>query len=615
MLLFFDNNNSELPDPLPAPVINTGSKITHVGYIAKLLNYIHSAFDKEPDKFTAFRVRHTSELFSWLVSKRVLTLYDNNGLLYSIDLSLYSLKTLVNYLSTLPDINIVYTDTDRRDISACALIEGEGFQNQSNGDLLSAYQSTLWLFLDAMATELSEAKDRIIAMLDQLSVKTADDYWLDEWGNYFGILRELNEIDQLYSTRIINEVIMPRGNNKAIEALLLNKYGQVSEVNNITLYTNPIPNYGGTYLHNGTYNHNAENKPLYGLFEIVIGHDLINSGSPPEFIKSVRDLIERIRDAGTHLDAVRLSTSALSDNYDNPPTDNGNGINSSPNKLFDGSWMFDGSVTFNGYNIIGSGSSLTITDQPHYNGLYTHNGQIYHGSKLTIGSIEGDYIAPADIEKPTVPTNIIVTVLSSTQINLSWTASTDNVGVIGYKIFRNNTQITTVPSNSYLDTGLTTSTTYTYSVSAYDAAGNNSSNSEIVSVNLPGTISLVSASNITQTSMDITWTVPEPSTGQVEYGTTTNYGQLSALDASFNYTTHTQHIPNLTPLTLYHFRAHSTNQAGIESISGDFTFTTSEAVSTDTVAPSVPTYLTITEILGPDTTPPTVPTNLIGTVI
>ena len=92
---------------------------------------------------------------------------------------------------------------------------------------------------------------------------------------------------------------------------------------------------------------------------------------------------------------------------------------------------------------------------------------------------------PADTTAPSVPAQPTATVASSTQVNLSWAASTDNVGVVGYKVYRNNTQIATTVSPSYAVTGLTASTTYTFAVSAYDAAGNTSSPSTSVSVTTP----------------------------------------------------------------------------------------------------------------------------------
>jgi chitodextrinase len=61
--------------------------------------------------------------------------------------------------------------------------------------------------------------------------------------------------------------------------------------------------------------------------------------------------------------------------------------------------------------------------------------------------------------------------VSSSQINLSWTASTDAVGVAGYRIYRNGTLIASTSSTSYQNTGLASNTTYSYRVS-HDAADN-----------------------------------------------------------------------------------------------------------------------------------------------
>src|SRR5207245_641899 len=81
-------------------------------------------------------------------------------------------------------------------------------------------------------------------------------------------------------------------------------------------------------------------------------------------------------------------------------------------------------------------------------------------------------IAVPDTTPPSVPTSLSASAVSSSQINLSWTASTDNVGVAGYTISRGGSQIGTTALTSYSDTSLSPSTTYTYTVAAYDAAGN-----------------------------------------------------------------------------------------------------------------------------------------------
>jgi uncharacterized lipoprotein YddW (UPF0748 family)/chitodextrinase len=84
------------------------------------------------------------------------------------------------------------------------------------------------------------------------------------------------------------------------------------------------------------------------------------------------------------------------------------------------------------------------------------------------------YVPPADSQAPTVPTGVTATAASTTSIQLNWTASTDNVGVVGYKIWRNGTNIATSATTSYTDTGRTANTSYSYTISAYDAVPNNS---------------------------------------------------------------------------------------------------------------------------------------------
>jgi chitodextrinase len=90
-------------------------------------------------------------------------------------------------------------------------------------------------------------------------------------------------------------------------------------------------------------------------------------------------------------------------------------------------------------------------------------------------------ITVVDTIPPTVPAGLTAVATSSSRIDIQWSASTDYVGVAGYKIYRNGTEVATSGTTSYSDTGLTSNTTYLYKVSAYDAAGNNSAQSSQVS--------------------------------------------------------------------------------------------------------------------------------------
>jgi chitodextrinase len=134
--------------------------------------------------------------------------------------------------------------------------------------------------------------------------------------------------------------------------------------------------------------------------------------------------------------------------------------------------------------------------------------------------------APADTLPPSPPAGLTAAAVSSSQINLSWTSSTDNVGVAGYKVYRNGTQIATSATATYADTGLLSSTSYTYGVVAYDAAGNTSSSSSLVSLTTPS-VTTTSGSN-TYIS-DLSW-VGTPVNGWGPVEKDTSNGESAAGD-------------------------------------------------------------------------------------
>lgn len=151
--------------------------------------------------------------------------------------------------------------------------------------------------------------------------------------------------------------------------------------------------------------------------------------------------------------------------------------------------------------------------------------EVNNVSSGNIAKVNDVEFADADTEAPTVPTSLIVTPTCQTTADLSWNASTDNIGIAGYKIYRNATLFhTTVGTGvTYNATGLTANTSYTWTVSAYDAAGNESSQSTGVARTQPPTVIAVTMTafgNATATGAcnDLT--------------TTTRYTQGGALSAS-----------------------------------------------------------------------------------
>lgn len=90
----------------------------------------------------------------------------------------------------------------------------------------------------------------------------------------------------------------------------------------------------------------------------------------------------------------------------------------------------------------------------------------------TTYTVDDCSLTEKDTTAPSTPASLTTSGVSATQVTLGWSAATDNVGVSGYKISRNGTQLATTASTTFSDTTAVANTAYTYSVAAYDDAGN-----------------------------------------------------------------------------------------------------------------------------------------------
>lgn len=117
------------------------------------------------------------------------------------------------------------------------------------------------------------------------------------------------------------------------------------------------------------------------------------------------------------------------------------------------------------------------------NAIYTRQGNRnpFIDNPNYVNMIWGGTIT-TDTTAPTTPTNLSSSSITATSFTLSWSAASDNVGVTGYNVYQNGTLKTTVTGTSLAISGLTASTTYSFSVRAKDAAGNISSSSTSLNV-------------------------------------------------------------------------------------------------------------------------------------
>ena len=197
----------------------------------------------------------------------------------------------------------------------------------------------------------------------------------------------------------------------------------------------------------------------------------------------------------------RVVVYTIQDSYTNPiePTDtltfNTYGVTGFTVQGWDGSaWVT--LATVSGNNLVKRTVNFTAytTDRIRIN----VTSALASYSRITEIEAWGVAASGPDTISPTVPTGLSATPISSTQVSLSWTASTDNVGVTGYKVYRDGTLVGSPATTSYSDTGLTASTSYSYTLAACDVANNCSAQSDPASAT---TMSATTSSNVALASV------------------------------------------------------------------------------------------------------------------
>ncbi|MFD2332580.1 sugar-binding protein [Cohnella sp. GCM10020058] len=150
------------------------------------------------------------------------------------------------------------------------------------------------------------------------------------------------------------------------------------------------------------------------------------------------------------------------------------------------------------------------------------------------GSLTLSATVTGDTQAPTAPANLTSPSHTDRSVQLSWGASTDNVGVTGYNVYNGTNLVASVASTTYTITGLTPSTAYSFTVKAKDAANNVSPASNTVNVTTDASYTLLHVSK-TNAAMTIdgslnesVWSVTKPVTKDVS-GTSNNTTKFGVL--------------------------------------------------------------------------------------
>jgi glucose/arabinose dehydrogenase/PKD repeat protein/fibronectin type 3 domain-containing protein len=223
-------------------------------------------------------------------------------------------------------------------------------------------------------------------------------------------------------------------------------------------------------------------------------------------------------------------------------------------------------------------TSFTLVDavtgtNHHDMGLTAGTTYLYRVRALDAAGNTGEYSAIAtatspsvpDADPPSVPAGLAGSGASISAVDLSWMPSTDNVGVAGYRVYRNGTEVGTTTTASFHDTGLAVGTEYEYTVRAFDAAGNQSPASGPVQVSTdndttpPSAPADLAAQVVSSTQITLSWRQSDDNVGVAGYRI---YRDGSLLKTS---TVTPVQDSGLTPETTYRYTVSAFDAAGNES--------------------------------------------------
>ena len=250
-------------------------------------------------------------------------------------------------------------------------------------------------------------------------------------------------------------------------------------------------------------------------------------------------------------------------------------------------------VTYSNFNAIGQPGTTAYGNQ-------VVTTRTYQPTTFRLQSLQT--VNSPDITAPTVPSALSTTVMSSTQINLSWIASTDNAAVTGYRVERCQgvecatfTEIGTPTGITYSSTGLLPNTSYSYRVRATDAAGNLSAYSAtattatMVDTTAPSAPTTLTVTFGSVTQINLSWTASTDNVVVTGYRVERCQGVACTTFTQVSIPTGTTFDnTGLLPNTYYSYRVRATDAAGNLS---DYSATATTATMVDTTAPSIPGLL------------------------
>ncbi|HEU5154820.1 MAG TPA: Ig-like domain-containing protein, partial [Gemmatimonadales bacterium] len=232
------------------------------------------------------------------------------------------------------------------------------------------------------------------------------------------------------------------------------------------------------------------------------------------------------------------------------------------------------------------------------NGMHSWTAKAYDGSgKNKTSTVVSLTVSISDTVAPSIPTGLTAATASCSQVNLSWATSSDTggSGLAGYRVYRNGVQIATTSVTSYSNTSLAASTGYSFTVAAYDNAGNVSAESAAASATTPScpdtaapsipTGLTAAAAGCNQVNLSWAGSSDTGGSGLAGYRVYRNGVQIATTNLTSYRST------SLAASTSYSFTVAAYDNTGNVSAESAAASATTPSCP-DTVAPSLPTGLT-----------------------
>jgi hypothetical protein len=275
---------------------------------SKLYGYLYRSFSSGAGDFRVLSFSGTSAI-KWRILDTLMVVEHGAGV-STFDLSTVTIYQLQHRIDRLSALSVSYYDPQAGNLSAMCLLDGSGSAGAGETVELFAFSSLVWTFLDAASKALKAAKTNIETMPAQMSIKSAEDEWLDELGGYYGVPRNNGEVDAGYGARIIYEVLKPKNNNISIEEAVRHSLGQRFPVRVTDAPVETVYKYGrrdGSIMFSGVRRHGPIVRSYHNQFDVETDVDLIAGESISLSISKVVQVVERFRAAGTSLRQVRAS--------------------------------------------------------------------------------------------------------------------------------------------------------------------------------------------------------------------------------------------------------------------------------------------------------------------